>query len=635
MKQKDLDIICIGRSSVDLYGQQVGGRLEDMGSLAKYVGGSPTNTSIGGARLGLKSALITRVGDEHMGRFIRETLVREGVETSNVITDTERLTALVILGIQDEERFPLVFYRENCADMALSEHDIDPEFIARSHAVVVSGTHLSTEQVAGASHKAMKLARENGSKVALDIDYRPNLWNLSGHGDGESRFIADQGVSKHLQQYLADCDLIVGTEEEFHIAGACEDSLQALANVRELTDATLVCKRGPLGCRVFDSEINGWDSGVAGPGFKVEVFNVLGAGDAFMAGLLRGWLKGENWERTCAFANACGAFAVSRHGCCPTYPSEIELFDFIENGSEYQALRHDPQLNYIHRVTNRPKKYNQLLAFACDHRKQFKDWAVETNKSEDAIGEFKKLAWQAAYEEGKDIEGFGVLFDDMYGRAALHAASSSGAWVGRPIEESGVFPLQLEAKGEIVEHLADWPLSQTVKVLCPYRLDDDEKTRKHHEDLMIKLDRACRHTGHEWLLEIITARDGTEPDFNSVADIMTRFYDIGVKPDWWKIEPGMSDSYWNNIGKVIDDNDPYCQGIIMLGLDGDIDDISQSIRISSQHKWVKGFAVGRTFFGKTAKSWFAGKTNDDDAIREMRIAYRKLLDVWVNSHHII
>jgi 5-dehydro-2-deoxygluconokinase len=104
-----LDLVAIGRSSVDLYGQQVGGRLEDMGSFAKYVGGSPTNTAIGLARLGLKSAVITRVGADHMGRFVAEQLEREGVDTRAVRSDPDRLTALVILGIRDREQFPLIF----------------------------------------------------------------------------------------------------------------------------------------------------------------------------------------------------------------------------------------------------------------------------------------------------------------------------------------------------------------------------------------------------------------------------------------------------------------------------------------------------------------------------------------------
>jgi len=220
-----LDVITIGRSSVDLYGAQVGGRLEDMASFNKYIGGSPTNIAAGAARLGLKSALITRVGDEHMGRFVREQLIREGVDVRGVITDKERLTALVLLGIRDQERFPLIFYRENCADMALCEADIDPNFIAEARAVVATGTHLSNPRTEAAVLKALKIAKGNAQKVALDIDYRPNLWGLAGHGDGESRFIASETVTRKLQATLGLFDLIVGTEEEFHIAGGSSDTL--------------------------------------------------------------------------------------------------------------------------------------------------------------------------------------------------------------------------------------------------------------------------------------------------------------------------------------------------------------------------------------------------------------------------
>ena len=118
MPDPRLDIITIGRSSVDLYGVQVGGRLEDMASFSKAVGGCPTNIAIGTAHLGLKSGLITRVGDEHMGRFIREQCAREGVDVAGVRTDPVRLTSLVLLGIRDEKTFPLIFYRDNCADGA-------------------------------------------------------------------------------------------------------------------------------------------------------------------------------------------------------------------------------------------------------------------------------------------------------------------------------------------------------------------------------------------------------------------------------------------------------------------------------------------------------------------------------------
>src|SRR5918997_2945778 len=148
-----LDLITIGRSSVDLYGQQIGGRLEDMATFAKSVGGSPTNTAIGAARLGLKAAVITAVGDEPVGRFIREQLTREGVATAGVKTDPDRLTGLVVLGVRNDKSFPLIFYRENCADMGLVEEDIDETFIASAKAICISGTHLSTAATYAMSRK--------------------------------------------------------------------------------------------------------------------------------------------------------------------------------------------------------------------------------------------------------------------------------------------------------------------------------------------------------------------------------------------------------------------------------------------------------------------------------------------------
>jgi len=250
-----LDLITIGRSSVDLYGAQVGGRLEDMRSFDKYIGGSPTNIACGTARLGLKSAVITAVGDEHMGRFIREELEREGVNTEGVKTDPDRLTALVLLGIRDQDQFPLIFYRENCADMALSVDDIDEAFILRGRAVVATGTHLSHPQVEKATLKALEIAKAAGRQTALDIDYRPNLWGVAGHGDGESRFVESQKVTEKLQSTLYLFDLIVGTEEEFHIAGGTTNTIEALQAVRAVSTATLVCKRGAAGAVAFTADI--------------------------------------------------------------------------------------------------------------------------------------------------------------------------------------------------------------------------------------------------------------------------------------------------------------------------------------------------------------------------------------------
>ena len=142
---RSLDVICLGRLGMDLYAQQIGARLEDVTSFAKYLGGSSANIAFGCARLGLRSAMLTRVGDDHPGRFLTESLAREGCDVSHVVTDKQRLTAMVLLGIKDQDTFPLIFYRENCADMAISETDFDQDYLASSKALLITGTHFSTE----------------------------------------------------------------------------------------------------------------------------------------------------------------------------------------------------------------------------------------------------------------------------------------------------------------------------------------------------------------------------------------------------------------------------------------------------------------------------------------------------------
>ncbi|WP_105382767.1 bifunctional 5-dehydro-2-deoxygluconokinase/5-dehydro-2-deoxyphosphogluconate aldolase [Neorhizobium alkalisoli] len=624
-----LDLITIGRSSVDLYGAQVGGRLEDMGSFSKYIGGSPTNIAAGAARLGLKSALITRVGAEHMGRFIREQLLREGVDVRGVKTDPERLTALVLLGIRDQNQFPLIFYRENCADMALCEDDIDPALIVDARCVCATGTHLSHPRTEAAVLKALTLARKNGAQTALDIDYRPNLWGLAGHEAGESRFIESEKVTAKLQSTLHLFDLIVGTEEEFHIAGGSTDTLEALRAVRKVSDAALVCKRGPMGAVVFEADIpDSLEKGQTGEGFPIEVFNVLGAGDGFMAGLLKGWLTGEDWPTALKYANACGAFAVSRHGCTPAYPSWEELQYFFRTGIRDKALRKDAALEQVHWSTNRKGDWSTMRVFAFDHRMQLEAMAEEAGVPADRIGAFKLLCLDAARRVAGDDPGYGLLCDGRLGRDALYAAAGTGLWIGRPAEWPGSRPLTLEPElGLDCGGLGEWPLEHVVKVLCFYHPDDTAELRAEQEATVKRLFEAARRNRLEMLLEVIPSKVGSAND-ETVGKIIDRFYEIGVYPDWWKLEPMKSETSWANACAAVQRNDPYTRGIVVLGLDAPQAELQESFRLAARFDLVKGFAVGRTIFGEAARNWLAGRISDEQAVEDMAGRYRSLCRIW-------
>ncbi len=624
-----LDLITIGRSSVDLYGAQVGGRLEDMASFNKYIGGSPTNIAAGTARLGLKSAVLTRVGDEHMGRFIREQLVREGVDVRGVKTDPERLTALVLLGIRDEHQFPLIFYRENCADMALCEDDVDPDFIGAARCVLATGTHLSHPRTEAAVLKALKIARDGGARTALDIDYRPNLWGLAGHGAGESRYIESRAVTAKLQATLHLFDLIVGTEEEFHIAGGTTDTVEALKAVRRVSDAALVCKRGAMGAVVFEGAIpDSLDEGQAGQGFPIEVFNVLGAGDGFMSGLLKGWLTGEDWPTSLKFANACGAFAVSRHGCTPAYPSWEELQYFFRTGIRNKALRKDEALEQVHWSTNRKGDWSKMRVFAFDHRMQLEAMADEAGVPRERIGAFKRLCLDAALDVAGGAPGYGILCDSRLGRDALYAASGSGLWIGRPVEWPGSRPLMLEPEiGPDFGGLVEWPLEDVVKVLCFYHPDDTAEMRAEQEATVLRLFAAARRNRLEMLLEVIPSKVGPTDD-DTVARIIDRFYEIGVYPDWWKLEPMRTEASWANACAAVERHDPYTRGIVVLGLDAPQAELEESFALAARFALVKGFAVGRTIFGEAARKWLSGAISDGQAVEEMAQRYRSLCSVW-------
>ncbi len=623
---KTLDLITIGRSSVDLYGGQIGGRLEDMRSFDKYIGGSPTNIACGTARLGLKSAVITGVGDEHMGRFITEQLRAEGVNTDGVKVDPERLTALVLLGIRDQEHFPLIFYRENCADMGLTADDIDESFIRSARAVVATGTHLSHPDVEAATLKALEIARADGMQTALDIDYRPNLWGVAGHGDGESRFVESAAVTAKLQSTLHLFDLIVGTEEEFHIAGGTTDTIAALRAVRAVSQATLVCKRGADGAVAFTGAIpDSLDDGEAGPGFPIEVFNVLGAGDGFMSGLLKGWLDGANWPTALKYANACGAFAVSRHGCTPAYPSLEELQFFFERGIKQPDLRNDVELEQVHWATNRSGDWSSVKTFAFDHRLQLEEMEGYTLEK---AGEFKSLCLDAALEVQGGKPGYGILCDNRIGRSALHAASGSGLWIGRPTELPGSRPIEFEPElGDDLGGLEEWARENVVKLLVFCHPDDDDATRQLQEERVKRLFAAARRNNLEFLLEVIPSKVAPVND-ETTAILIQQFYDAGVYPDWWKLEPFKSDAAWGNAVEAITRNDPNTRGIVVLGLDAPEAELAASFALAAKQPLVKGFAVGRTIFGDAARAWLKGDMSSPDAVAQMAERFTRLCEIW-------
>ena len=262
-----------------------------------------------------------------------DSLAREGVDVSHVLLDPQRLTALVFLSIRSRTAFPLLFYRDRCADMALKRRRRSA-FIASAASVLISGTHLS-QPGSYAACRQRSTPRAQPAAASFSTSTFGRCCGGCAAGDGETRYVQAPSVSASLQAIIATCDLIVGTEEEFCIAANMSDPLAAVIALRQKSTCTLVLKRGAIGCTIYPGMRGA--AAIDVPGSPIEVFNVLGAGDAFMAGFLSGWLRDASLAECGRRANACGALVVSRHGCAPAIPTADELDHFLQHGARRRA----------------------------------------------------------------------------------------------------------------------------------------------------------------------------------------------------------------------------------------------------------------------------------------------------------
>lgn len=324
------DTLHMGRSGIDLYSNDVGAPFVQIQSFAAYVGGSPTNISVGSRRLGLKSALLTAVGEDPVGDFILNFLNTEGVETKFIPRKAGHRTSAVILGIEPPDKFPLVYYRDNCADIELSIDDVLAAPIAASRVFQFAGTNLSKEPGRSATIFAAELARQAGTTVVLDIDFRPNQWH-----DPRAFGVAVRSVMRLV-------DIVIGTQDEINAAVLTDpgqvslthsqisdtkvqgNTENAIATLLAYGPQALIEKRGEHGARIHLKNKLKIDA----PGFPVDIYNILGAGDAFGAGFLYGYVKGWDWYKAARLGNACGAIVVTKHGCANFMPTfeEVEAF---------------------------------------------------------------------------------------------------------------------------------------------------------------------------------------------------------------------------------------------------------------------------------------------------------------------
>jgi len=620
---RPLDVVSVGRVAVDFYAEQIGSPLHEARSFRMYLGGSPANVAVGAARLGLNVEMFSRVGADDLGRFLRETLEREGVGTRLLADDPDHLSGLVVLGVAPPDRFPLIFFRENCADMETRlRDDADRAVLAEAKAVHVTGTGLSRPATAERTLEIVREGRSAGAAIVFDVDYRPVLWGLTAKGDGETRYRSSADVTATMRQLLPLADLVVGTEEELCIAGGSDDAGKAIDAVRNESSATIVCKRGVAGCSVFAPG----EAEERFAGRPVEVVNVLGAGDAFLAGFLRGWLRGETAATSAAWANANGALVVSRHGCAPAMATMDEIRWFLEQPDSRRAAQ-SREVARLHRRAGRAKDA-MLFVLAFDHRTQFEQEADAAGVPHDRIAELKRWIFEGFERTAARLghRACALLVDPVHGASVLAEATMMGRRIGAPIERADSTPTEWIAEGEVYPQLLARPAGWFVKALFRMHPDDAEPLRAAQMARLHELQSACDALGRDLMIEIVEPV-GASFAPGDLPSLLAGASAEGIEPRWWKLPPLSADD-WRGIEGVLDATSSAAR-VIVLGGGQPLEMLGNAFRVAAGSPRAAGFAVGRSVFGDAAKAYFAGSAGHEAVVDQVAERYAILVEQWL------
>ena len=307
------DVIAIGRSGVDIYPLQTGVGLEDVETFGKFLGGSAANVAVAAARLGNRTALISGVGADPFGRFVRAELDRLGVDNQFISVHDEYPTPVTFCEIFPPDDFPLYFYRKPSApDLQIQPAELDADAIRNARLYWSTVTGLS-EEPSRSAHFAAWEARSRSPLTVLDLDYRPMFWG------------SPAAATEQVQRALGHVSIAVGNREECEIAVGESNPHKAADALLDLGVELAIVKQGPRG--VLGKTRH---SSVTVPPNEVDVVNGLGAGDAFGGSLIHGLLHGWPLEKTLRYANAAGAIVASRLECSTAMPRADEVAALAE-----------------------------------------------------------------------------------------------------------------------------------------------------------------------------------------------------------------------------------------------------------------------------------------------------------------
>ncbi len=600
------DIIVIGQSFVDFYGEQIGASLKDMLSFKKHVGGI-TAYAKGFARLGLNTALISSIAQDDLGQFIIETMQHEKVDISQVQMDSQNQSAIMFRATQNRLSFPLIHYKNQGAPILADEAFLSAAFIAKAQALLITSSSFETTNGQRIINAAIDAAQQRDTKIILALDY------------------IDDNNQSTLLKILPHCSLIVGYEQDFKYLIGEKEAYNALTQLRTLTNALFMLKNNQ-GCFCFSQIPLDVESTPHHKGFGLDKNTPFTAKESFIISGVYAWLNGFSQEKCCEYAMAGLSLTQEREDHSDSLPSLDELTIYLSSQSQVVQTIRTPLFEHIHYATRRVSHQDELYTFNFGTHQQWLKMAEAANVDEEVITQAKMLIATGIQKAAMDYPNVSILTDAFPENELLDALSAPHLLM-RGLEVPGQVPLQFQGDTDVTHTLLHWPKHHAVKLTFVYHPDDRYALRQQQEAVLSHLYLATRRTGHELILDLAPSASSLITA-STISHIMQRMYEIGIYPDWWQIVPPRDQRSFENMQRVITENDRFCKGVMLLGLQATNEQLQMMFNNAAKQDFCKGFVVDKSLFQVELNQWCAQMISNQALIDAVSRNFEKAIASW-------
>ncbi len=578
---KPFDILLYGPLSVDFHGEQIGSFLTDTQSFRQYPGGIAT-LALGLVRLGLKTSLLSQVGLDAMGEFLQRQLTQEGVDISQLSVNHLISTPLRLVA-SDNQSY----------ESGLSSHEVvlDTRAIAQSRALLLTSSLFLQDNSQKLAKEAAVCANERKSKVILLLD--------SSH-------------AAIPQSVLPLCSLIFITN--------ASEPFTCLQQVRKISDAIIVLlDKNQIG--VFSESIPAnWQETLHTMPPSHDIADI-----AFITGFIYAWLQHNALAQCTQLALSCQTITQSRAPNSNSLPSKAELSLFLSHKkAPFTLSQHSVYFQHLHYASTQAKQTQPYFVFNMGSQAQWCEWGKNYTNDVALIDKTLSLTLQGLRKASAN-NSFRLMTDDC-----PNVESLAFSQIIRTVDAQDIIPLQFKGDPDISRTLITWPKNHSAKVTMQYHPDDPFALRKQQESTLSFLHRATRATFHDLWVDIVSPAKCLVTS-GTLSHIVRRFYETGIYPNIWQITPPRDQRSWDSIERVITENDPYCQGVVISAQNILNAQLPFLIQSAAKQKYAKGLVVNRSILHPVLEAWFAQKLTEEEFMQHIAEQFSAIISLWEKS----